>query len=51
MHFLFHCSPNPDFLKREYLSQTGERLVLMKCIDFYHSKELTQLVKRYKAKQ
>lgn len=36
------------FLKREYFSRSGERLMLMKCIDFYHSKELDQLVRRYK---
>lgn len=39
-----------DFLKKEYASQTGERLIIMKCIDLYHSKELDQLARKYSAK-
>lgn len=35
------------FLAREYLSQSGEKLILMKCIDFYHSKELDRLARKY----
>lgn len=35
------------FLTRKYNSQTGEKLILMKCIDFYHSKELDQIAKKY----
>jgi hypothetical protein len=40
-----------DFLKREYKSMTGQKLVLMKCIDFYNSKELNELAKRFKNKK
>ena len=39
------------FLTKEYLSQTGEKLVLMKCIDFYHSKELDRLARKYANKK
>jgi hypothetical protein len=35
------------FLAKEYLGIHGEKLTLMKCIDFFHSKELEQLVKKY----
>ena len=35
------------FLKREYRGLTDEPLVLMKCLDFYRSKELASLVRRY----
>jgi hypothetical protein len=35
------------FLAKEYLSISGEKLTLMKCIDFFHSKELDQLAKKY----
>lgn len=40
-----------QFLKKEYKSMTGEKLILMKCIDFYHSKELDDLAKKYAKKQ
>jgi hypothetical protein len=36
-----------DWLSKAYTSKTGSTLTVMKCIDFYHSKELTQKVKRY----
>lgn len=39
------------FLKREYQSMSGESLVLMKCIDFYHSRELKRLVEKYQRKK
>ena len=39
------------FLAKEYLSQSGEKLVLMKCIDFYHSKELDRLARKYATKK
>jgi hypothetical protein len=39
------------FLKREYKSVSGESLTLMKCIDFYHSKELDQLARKYRGKR
>lgn len=35
------------YLARERLSQSGEKLILMKCMDFYHSKELNKLASRY----
>ena len=35
------------FLKKQYKSVSGEPLTLMKCIDFYHSKELDGLVRKY----
>lgn len=35
------------YLARKYLSQSGEKLILMKCIDFYHSKELDRLAHKY----
>lgn len=34
-------------LKKEYLSQSGEKLTTMKCIDLYNSKELDTFVKKY----
>ncbi len=40
-----------EFLKREYKSLTGEPLTLMKCIDFYHSKELDKLARKYRRKK
>jgi hypothetical protein len=36
-----------EFLKRDYPSFSGQPLVLMKCLDFYHSKELARLVGKY----
>jgi hypothetical protein len=36
-----------EFLKRDYVSQTGADLSIMKCIDFMHSRELSVLMKRY----
>lgn len=39
------------FLAKEYLSQSGEKLILMKCIDFYHSKELDRLAHKYANKK
>jgi Type VI secretion system (T6SS), amidase immunity protein len=38
------------FLAREYLGKHGEKLTLMKCIDFFHSKDLERLVKKYRNK-
>jgi hypothetical protein len=35
------------FLAMEYMSQSGEKLILMKCIDFFQSKELDRLVRKY----
>jgi uncharacterized protein YceK len=39
------------FIEKEYKSITGEKLILMKCIDYYNSKELNELAKRYENKQ
>jgi hypothetical protein len=38
------------FLAKEYQSISGQKLTLMKCIDFFHSKELDQLAKKYSKK-
>ncbi|WP_024557982.1 T6SS amidase immunity protein Tai4 family protein [Franconibacter pulveris 1160] len=39
------------FLEKKYGSQAGVPMTMAKCIDFYHSKELSDLVKEYKGKQ
>lgn len=39
------------FLNKEYTSQSGEKLIIMKCIDFYHSKELDRISRRYSARK
>lgn len=36
-----------DFLKRDYVSQAGADLSIMKCIDFAHGRELTALVQKF----
>ena len=36
------------YLQKEYKSKTDEKLILMKCLDFIHSKELDQILKKYK---
>jgi hypothetical protein len=38
------------FLAKDYQGKSGEQLTLMKCIDFFHSKELDRLAKRYSRK-
>lgn len=35
------------FLKRKYPSKFNQPLILMKCIDFYHSRELEGIIKKY----
>lgn len=40
-----------EFLKREYPSISDEPLTLMKCVDLFHSKELAQIAKKYRAKK
>lgn len=40
-----------NFLAKNYVGQSGEKLVLMKCIDFYHSKELDNLARKYATKK
>src|ERR1700687_1089088 len=35
------------FLAKEYQRVSGAKLVLMKCIDFFHSKELDRLATKY----
>lgn len=37
----------PKFLSKNYLSQSGEKLTVMKCIDFFHSNELDRLAREY----
>lgn len=39
------------FLEKEYKSQSGEAMILMKCIDFFRSKELDQLAQKYRDKR
>lgn len=36
-----------EFLAKEYLSKRGEKLILMKCLDLFHSRELDQLARKY----
>jgi hypothetical protein len=36
-----------QFLAKDYKSISGEKLVLMKCIDLFHSEELDQLARKY----
>lgn len=36
-----------QFLAKKYQGINGEALTVMKCIDFFHSKELDQLAKKY----
>ncbi len=36
-----------EFLKKPYKSISGADLILMKCIDFYHSKELESIATKY----
>jgi len=38
------------FLAKEYQSSSGAKLTLMKCIDFFHSKELDRLANKYRKK-
>jgi hypothetical protein len=40
-----------QFLAKEYLSESGEKLTLMKCIDLFHSRELDRLARRYAAQK
>jgi hypothetical protein len=37
------------FLAAEYKSKSGVKLTLMKCIDFYKSKDLDAIYKKYKS--
>ena len=39
------------FLSKEYKNIYGENLVFIKCIDFYNSKELDRLAKKYTRKK
>ncbi len=36
-----------QYLKKEYKSNSESNLTIMKCIDFYHSIELENIVKKY----
>lgn len=35
------------FLSKNYMSQSGENLIIMKCIDFFHSQDLDRLARKY----
>lgn len=35
------------FLAKDYPSQSGEKLTMMKCVDLFHSRELERLAKKY----
>jgi hypothetical protein len=39
-----------QFLAKEYLGIHGDKLTLMKCIDLFQSKELEQLVRKWRKK-
>jgi len=39
-----------SFLAKEYHGIHGEKLILMKCVDFFYSKELEQIIKQYDRK-
>jgi len=41
------ASLGKKFLAKDYQSISGEQLTLMKCIDFFHSKELDHMAKKY----
>lgn len=40
-----------QFLAKKYVSQSGKKLILMKCMDFYHSEELNQVARKYANKK
>ena len=40
-----------EYLAKHYTSQSGEPMVLAKCVDLYHSKDLDKLIKRFKGKR
>jgi hypothetical protein len=44
------ASLGKKFLAKDYQSISGGQLTLMKCVDFFHSKELDRLAKRYSKK-
>jgi hypothetical protein len=44
------ASLGKKFLAKNYPSKSGAQLTLMKCIDFFHSKELEQVAKKYTGK-
>lgn len=39
------------FLDKTYGSQAGLPMTMAKCIDFYHSRELADLIRKHKAKK
>jgi len=39
------------FLSKEYKSMSGEKLIIMKCIDLYNSQELDALAKKFVKEQ
>jgi Type VI secretion system (T6SS), amidase immunity protein len=44
------ASLGKKYLAKDYQSKSGEKLILMKCIDFFHSKELQQIATKYSRK-
>ncbi len=40
-----------SFLAKNYVSENGEKLVMLKCIDLFNSKELDALAKKYSRAQ
>jgi hypothetical protein len=44
------ASVGKKYLAKDYQSKSGEKLILMKCIDFFHSKELQQIAIKYSKK-
>lgn len=40
-----------QLLVKNYASQSGEPITLAKCIDFYHSVELDNIIKQFKGKE
>ncbi|CAI0807134.1 Uncharacterised protein [Serratia ficaria] len=39
------------FLAKPYDSQSGEPMTMVKCIDLYHSQELSAIIKQYQGKE
>ena len=37
-----------QFLKKEYKSKYGAQLIIMKCLDYFHSDELERLYQKYR---
>jgi Type VI secretion system (T6SS), amidase immunity protein len=44
------ASLGKKYLAKDYESKSGEKLISMKCIDLFHSKELQQIAEKYSKK-